>query len=126
MTSERREFERIPFTIIANYRVYLQKTLRKEELFYGQADIINISGGGIQVSLRDVSSDLLSDLLESHRKLLLEFELTVGGKPVILRGKMVWARREQKTEAGICFVDIGTDEQKLILDYVEENLSHNN
>lgn len=125
MTSERREFERIPLTITANYRVFLQKTLRKEELFYGQADIINISGGGIQVSLRDVASDLLSDLLESHKKLLLEFELIVEGKPVTLQGRMVWARKEQKTEAGICFVDIGTEEQKLILDYVEENLSQN-
>ncbi len=125
MTSERREFERVSFSIAANYRVYLQKALRKEELFYGQADIVNISGGGIQVGLRDVSSELLSDLLESHRKLLLEFELIVDGKPVILRGKMVWAHREQKTEAGICFVDIGAEEQKIILDYVEENLSHN-
>lgn len=125
MKSERREFERISFAVSADYRVFLQKTLKKEELFYGIADIINISGGGIQVRLRDVASDLLKELLENNRKLILEFSINVGGKPVTLLGKVAWAKEENITKAGICFVDIGMDEQRIILDYIEEHLSKN-
>ena len=43
MTVERRRSERISFDINANYRVFIQKTLKKEELFYGSAKILNIS-----------------------------------------------------------------------------------
>ncbi|MCD6459452.1 PilZ domain-containing protein [bacterium] len=125
MTSERREFERISYAVSANYRVFLQKTLRKEELFYGQADIVNISGGGIQVKMSDVSSDLLDDLLKSQKKLILEFTLYIDGKPVKVHGKMAWAHEETNARAGICFVDISASEQKLILDYIEQSLSKN-
>ena len=125
MTSERREYERISYTVSANYRVFLQKTLKKEELFYGQADIVNISGGGIQVRLSDVSSDLLDELLKSQKKLVLEFTLYIDDKPVKVHGKMAWAHEDTNTRAGICFVDTGASEQKLILDYIEQTLAQN-
>ncbi len=123
MGAERREFKRVSLEIKADYRVFLQKTLRKEELFYGTATIVNLSGGGIQVKLGDGAPDLLENLLESHRKLLLEFDLVVDGSPVTILGKMVWAKREEKTQAGVCFVDIGASKRKLILDYVEQCIS---
>ncbi len=123
MSLERREFERISFELSANYRVFLQKTLKREELFYGIADLVNISGGGIQVRLRDVAPELLKDLLQDNRKLLLEFTMNVADKPVTVRGKVAWANEEDTANAGICFVDIGMDEQKLILDYIDEKLS---
>ena len=126
MGSERREFERVPFELTADYKVFLQKTLKKEELFYGKAGIINISGGGIQVKLHDVSSDLLQELLATQRKLLLEFSIPLNSRIVKVYGKMAWAKQEGSTQAGVCFVDIGVDEQKLIADFVEQNLSRNN
>ncbi|GEM_PF-3094657 len=126
MHPDRREFERIPYELKSSYKVYLQKTLKKEELFYGKAEILNLSGGGLQVKLEDVSSDLLQDLLAQKKKLILEFDLMINNQPVKVNGKMMWAREEHKTKAGICFVDIGMDEQKIILDYVEQNILKNN
>ncbi len=120
MGAERREFKRVSLEIKANYRVFLQKTLRKEELFYGTATIVNLSGGGIQVKLGDGAPDLLENLLENHRKLLLEFDLDVDGSSVKIQGKMIWVQREEKTQAGVCFVDIDSSKRKLILDYVEQ------
>jgi len=125
MSPERREYERISYAVTASYRVFLQKTLRKEELFYGQADIVNISGGGIQVRLSDVSSDLLDELLKSQKKLVLEFTLYIDDKPVKVHGKMAWAHEDTNTRAGICFVDVGASEQKLIMDYIDQALTHN-
>ncbi|MCB1195017.1 PilZ domain-containing protein [bacterium] len=119
MTLERREFERVEFTVTANYKVYLQKTLKKEELFYGVADLVNISAGGIQVVLKDVPSDLLQDLLDNDRKLLMAFDITVRDATTTIWGKMVWASEDRTTHAGICFVDMDVEAQKNILDYIE-------
>ncbi|MEW6535429.1 MAG: PilZ domain-containing protein [Candidatus Auribacterota bacterium] len=123
MSTERREFERIPYEVVTDYRIYLQKTLKKEELFYGKAQIINISGGGIQVRLQDVASDLLSDLLEKNKKLMLEFDVQIEDKTVTVYGKMIWAKEEGTTQAGICFVDIDTEERSKILHYIERQMS---
>jgi len=126
MRPDRREFERIPYELKSSYKVYLQKTLKKEELFYGKAEIVNLSGGGLQVRLEDVSSDLLQDLLAQQKKLILEFDIRINNENVKVQGKMMWARQEENTKAGICFVDLGIDEQKMILDYVEQNILKNN
>jgi len=120
MGSERREFRRVSLGINTNYRVFLQKTLRKEELFYGTATIVNLSGGGIQVKLGNGAPDLLENLLESNRKLLLEFDLVVDGSLVSIQGNMVWVEREKNTQAGVCFIDVDSNKRKLILDYVEQ------
>lgn len=125
MGAERREFQRVSLEIKTDYRVFLQKTLRKEELFYGTATIVNLSGGGIQIKLGDGAPDLLENLLENHRKLLLEFDLVVDGSPVSIPGKMVWAQRDEKTQAGVCFIDIDSNKRKLILDYVEQCIAKN-
>lgn len=126
MAIERREFERIPMAVTTEYRVYLQKALKREELFYGKAQIINISGGGIKVRLQDVASDLLQELLEKNKKLILEFALRIGEKHVTVLGKMMWAQEEETTNAGICFVDVPQDDRKYILDFIESITENEN
>ena len=102
---ERRLFKRVEYSRLIRCNVV------KENGVYDTIKAsMNISGGGICLET--------DEALDSNADLTVEINIPGYYKTIPARGKIVWKDEIGKNTSGVKFVNIGSFERQMILDYV--------